>query len=202
MKKIFLFLCSCFVLLNFSCIKQIEKKFTGDPVVELDATALNPVTAPFTYPLLLQIPKNGIPITVLTANCSNAALVEPFIKRTSGTIALRVNLIGPSEKVARDIDVTTFPIASTLPTITFRQPSPCSNVTLTSVDAVEGTHFSFVSNKITVPADSSFGYITINIINAGATASQARVIGLELKQANSLKPSENYKKIAIAIDQR
>jgi len=190
------------IIIFSSCVKQIDKAYRASPIIEFDATALNSVTAPFTHPLLIQIPQNGIPVTTLTSNCSNAAMVEPFLKRTSGAITLRVNLVGPTEKTDREIEVTTFSVASQIPSLTFRQPSPCSNVTLTTTDAVAGTHFSLASNKITVLADSSFGYLTITILNAGATANQARVIGFELTQTSSLDPSENYKKIAIAIDQR
>ena len=115
---------------------------------------------------------------------------------------LRVNVVGPIENSNREIEVTTFPIAAQLPSITFRQLTPCANATLTTVDATAGTHYSLASNKITIPAGSSFGFLDITILNAGATAGQARVIGFELKETTSAKPSENYKKIAIAIDQR
>ncbi|HVE60351.1 MAG TPA: hypothetical protein VNA26_00935 [Chitinophagaceae bacterium] len=203
MKKNFLTIYIVLIELIFfsACIKEDNKTFQGEPVVEFDATPLNPATTPFNHPLLLQIPRSNIPVTLLTTTCSNAATVEPFIRRTSGSFTLRVNLVGRTENVSRDIDVVAFPVAAQLPSITFRQPSPCSNVTVTTADAVAGTHYNLAANKITIPADSSCGYVTINILYAGTTAGQARVLGLELKQA-SLKPSENYKRIAIAIDQR
>jgi hypothetical protein len=185
-----------------ACIKEDDKTFRGTAVLEFDATVLNPVTAPFTHPVLLQIPRYTVPVVALTSNCSNSASVEPFIKRTSGLIKLRVNVVGPTQPSAREIDITPFGISAQLPSITFRQPSPCSNVTLTTADAVAGTHYSLVANKITVPADSSFGYLEINVLNAGATAGQTRVVGFELKETSTAKPSANYKKIAISIDQR
>jgi len=201
MKKYFLYITLIGFIFFSACIKEDDKTFQGETTVEIDATALNPVSTPFNHPLLLQAPRSGIPITLLTTTCSNTATAEPFIRRTSGSVTLRVNLVGRTEKSNRDIDVVAFPVSAQIPSITFRQPSPCSNVTVTTADAIAGTHYAFASGKINIPADSSFGYVTINILNAGATAGQARVLGLELRQAG-LKPSENYKRIAIAIDQR
>ena len=200
MKKVFLYIA---IAVGISaCIKEDVKTFQGSTVLEFDATVLNPVTAPLTFPVLVQIPRNAVPVVALNSTCSNSASVEPFLKRTSGMIKLRVNVVGPTQPTARDIDVITIPIAAQLPSISFRQPSPCSIVTLTTADAVAGTHYSLVSNTITVPADSSFGYLQINILDAGATAGQTRVAGFELKETNTAKPSANYKKIAISIDQR
>ncbi len=54
----------------------------------------------------------------------------------------------------------------------------------------------------TIPANSSFGYIDINIINAGATAGQARFVGIQLDSTGSLMPNPNYNKLGLTIDQR
>jgi len=187
------------VLFGTACIKQTEKKFQGNTVVEFDATVLNSVAAGVTYPVLSQEPEYGKPLDLQNTAC-NFAFTDPFIKRSSGSVTLRVNLVGPVSKETRAIGfkVIDVPVSS----VTFRQTSPCANVTLTTVAATANVHYSLADNKITVPADSSFGYLKINILDAGATASQARTLGIQLDSTQVLLPSVNYRTLAIAIDQR
>jgi hypothetical protein len=193
------YMCIGAILMATACIKQTDKHFQGTTVVEFDATVLNSVATGVTYPVLTQVPEFGKPLDIQNTNC-NSAFVDPFIKRTSGTVQLRVNVVGPVSKEARAIGfkVVDVPVTS----VTFRQTSPCSNVTLTTVGAAAGVHYAFADTKITIPADSSFGYLNINILNAGATAGQARTVGIQLDSTQSLLPSVNYRTIAVAIDQR
>lgn len=193
------YMCIGAILMATACIKQTEKTFQGNAVVEFDATVLNSVATGVNYPVLSQVPEYGKPLDLQNTNC-NSAFADPFITRTSGTVQLRVNLVGPVAKQDRAIGfrVIDVPVNS----VTFRQTSPCSNVTLTTVGGVEGVHYSFADNKITIPADSSFGYLSINILDAGATAGEARTVGIQLDSTQSLLPSLNYRTIAIAIDQR
>ncbi len=65
-----------------------------------------------------------------------------------------------------------------------------------------GTHYTALSGIVTIPADSSFGYINVPILNGGATAGQARFLGLQLNETGSVKPSVNYSQLGLVIDQR
>jgi len=185
-----------------ACIKNDAVIFEGT-VAEFDATTWNANAAGVNYPVMAQIPGYGRTVAVENNNC-NAALVDPFITRTTGTMTIRVNLVGAIASVDREVGYKLIPISTSVPTVSFRKKTPsCANYTLTLSDAVEGTHFTVpTGKKITIPANSSFGFLTITILNAGATAGAARVIGLELDESGSLKPNVNYSRIALAIDQR
>lgn len=193
------YMCIGAILMATACIKQTEKTFQGTTVVEFDATVLNSVATGVNYPVLTQVPEFGKPLDLQNSNC-NSAFVDPFIRRTSGTVQLRVNVVGPVSKESRAIGFKVVDVPVTA--VTFRQTSPCSNVTLTTVGATAGIHYSFADTKINIPADSSFGYLNINILDAGATAGQARTVGIQLDSTQSLLPSVNYRTIAVAIDQR
>lgn len=194
MKKVLLYI--SMPLLFASCIKQIDKKFTGNPVVEIDATPLNSVASGVNYPILVRIPAGGRPTTT----------ADSTLRRWSGTVRIRVNLVGPH--MAEDQTVgykvfTTSPVATIAfpATITGQTPSATA-ATLTVQPAVAGTHFNALPGMVTIPAKSSFGYIDVAIINAGATAGQARFLGIQLDSTGTLRPNPNYNRIGIAIDQR
>ncbi|MBO9563027.1 MAG: hypothetical protein J7621_09650 [Niastella sp.] len=192
------------VVLFAACIKQTEKQFKGTAVVEFDATVLNSVTAGITYPLLSQIPGYGVPLdlSVIHASCQGTGyqFVDSFIKRSSGVVSLRVNLVGPTAREERAIGFKIIDVPVTA--ISFTGYKPCVKVDLNVLPAVAGTHYTLADNKIVIPADSSFGYLRINVLNAPATAGQARSIGFQLDSTQSLLPSVNYRTLAIAIDQR
>jgi hypothetical protein len=82
------------------------------------------------------------------------------------------------------------------------QTPAAASGTLTVQNAVSGTHYTALSGLCTIPKDSSFGYINIQILNAGATAGQARFLGIQLDSSGTLKPNPNYNKIGLTIDQR
>lgn len=194
MKKILLYI--ALPLLFGSCIKQVEKKFTGDPVVEIDATPLNSVAAGVNYPVLVRIPVGGRPTTT----------ADSTLRRWAGTVRIRVNLVGPHMSTDQTVGYKVF-TGSPVPTIAFPatiggQTPSASGATLTVVDAVAGTHYNALPGTVTIPANSSFGYIDVVVRNNGATAGQARFIGIQLDSSGTLKPNPNYNKIGIAIDQR
>jgi len=164
------------VLSLTSCIKQIDKTFTGATVIEFDATVLNTATSPYTYHVATRTPPYGIQTT--TANST-------AITRTIGQVKLRVNLVGaqiPSEQQLEYKVVT--------------------DVTPTSPNmlATQGTHFN-TGTKFTIPANSSFGEITIDVLNTGVSSTNPREVHLELVGNESIKPSENYKRVGIRIAQ-
>lgn len=193
-------------LLLTSCIKEDDKTFTGNTVVEIDQTVLNGVAAGITYPILTRIPFSGRPLVGAS---------DSTIRRWNNTTLtrIRVNLVGPQS--SKDQTVTyvinnTPPVASVAYTVTaspnIAQTPSAPAATLTLAAATIGVHYVVVtpgpSGIITIPANSSFGYIDVQILNAGATAGQARYFGIELTDGGTVKPNPNYSKLGIAIDQR
>lgn len=186
-----------------SCIKQIEKTFTGNTVVELDAAPLNSLTSGQTFTIFNRIPPHGIPVSTTRDSTS---------RRYSGQIRIRVNLVGPQSDQSQTIGYKIFPSPVTTfaypATLTAAQAPPTGQIpsapaaTLTVMNAVAGTHFTALSGLCTIPAQSSFGYIDINVLNAGATAGQARFIGIQLDSTGSLRPNPNYNKLGLTLDQR
>jgi hypothetical protein len=74
----------------------------------------------------------------------------------------------------------------------------------TTSTAVEGTHFSFIGTKgkVTIPANSSVGYVKVRVLQGIAATTPAtqdfRLI-LNLVGNGDTKPSENYKTFTINI---
>jgi hypothetical protein len=128
------------------------------------------------------------------------------INRNTGTLRLRVNLVGPvsSGKVETvgyklfDLPFTTISFPATATGQTPAQPA----ATLTIIPAVAGTHFTALSGKVNIPADSSWGYLDIPILNAGANAGKAAALGIRLDSTGTILPSVNYREIGVIIDQR
>lgn len=179
-KYSFLAYISLICLLLNSCIKEDVKTFTGDPVVEFDATVFNSVTAGYTYPILVRAAGYGR--AVIT---TPAASADPSITRTIGTVKLRVNLVGAQR--SSDEVITYRVMTEAVPT--------APNILATS-----GTHYT-TGNTVTIPANSSFGEVTINILNTGISSTIPTEVHLELVGGPNVKASANYKKLAIRIAQ-
>lgn len=194
MKKIVFFFSAALMLGMTACIKNDQATFTSE-LAEFDATSWNANAAGVTYPFMTRIPIYGA-----------ATPTSSFtMHRTSGTVRLRVNMVGPTSKSERTVGFKLFDV----PFATVSFPATASGQTparaagvLTTAVAVPGTHYTALGNSITVPADSTWGYINIAILDAGATAGQARTIGIALDSTGSVKASPNYRQLAIAIDQR
>src|SRR6476619_3108985 len=118
------------------CVKNEEPVFTA-PVVEMDAAAWNANSVGVTYPILTRMPAAG-------RASSSANTADSIITRRSGSVQLRVNLVGAQRNTATDVTYTVDQTAST---------------------AVAGTHYAPLSGTVTIPANSSFGYINIQILN-------------------------------------
>lgn len=178
-----------------ACIKNDPITYT-DAVAEFDATSWNANAAGVTYPLMTRVPIYGA-----------ATPTSSFtIHRTSGTVLLRVNLVGPTSKTERTVGVTLFdvPFASVSFPATASGQTPARSAATLAIpgSAVAGTHFTALASKVTIPADSTWGYLPVTILDPGATAGQARTIGIRLDSSGTILPSLNYRSIAIAIDQR
>lgn len=184
------------ILALSSCIKQIDKTFQGQTVVEIDPTVLNSANATAGYPVLTRIPAEGIPLRT----------ADSTLRRLNGIVRVRLNLVGPQSDQAQTIGykvLTASPITSvSFPATATGQTPSAAAATLAVTNAVAGTHYTSLSGSCTIPPKSSYGYIDIPIINGGATAGQARFLGIQLDSSGTLKPNPNYNKIGLAIDQR
>ena len=178
MKKILSIAVLSTALLFSSCIKEEVKHYVGSTVIEFDATVLNTATIPFTYFVATRIPPAG-----LTSTTANSPTV---IARTLTTpVKLRVNLVGTQFDTEQVINYRIITTAAPV--------SP-------NLLAESGTHFT-TTGTFTIPAKSSFGEVTINIVNPGVSSTSPREVHIELTGNTKVLPSENYKRIAIRISQ-
>lgn len=194
MKRINFFITIAFVIGMTACIKNDPVIYTNE-LAEFDATSWNANAVGVNYPFMVRVPIYGA-----------ATPTSSFtVHRSSGTVRLRVNLIGPATKSDRTVGFKLFdvPFASVaFPATAAGQTPARTAATLTTAVAVPGTHYTALGNTVTIPADSTWGYINLAILDAGATAGQARTIGIALDSTGSVKASPNYRNLAIAIDQR
>ncbi len=187
----------CCVGLLSSCIKEVDKTFKGETVVEIDATVLNSSNSVAGYPVISRIPVAGRPATT----------ADSTLRRLNGrNIEIRLNLVGPQSTSDRTIG---YKIISTSPLTTFAFPATASGqtptaaaATLNVLSAVIGTHVGTLSGVCTIPAGSSFGIINVEVLRGTATAGQARFIGIQLDSTGTLRPNPNYNKLGLVIDQR
>ena len=177
-----------------SCIKN-DPVIINNSVAEFDATAVNSNAAGLTYPIIGRIQGYGRATNTL----------DSTLRRYQQTVNIRVNLVGPQSGTAQTVGYEVFssPVTTfTMPaTITGQTPSAAA-ASLTVTDAVAGTHFTALSGMLTIPANSSFGFLDLTILNPGATAGSGRFIGLRLNNNGTIKASFNYRDLGLVIDQR
>jgi hypothetical protein len=173
MKKlgIFFLFISLITLSLTSCIKNEEPIYNGT-VVEMDAATWNANSVGVTYPILTRQPAAG-----RASSSANAS--DSTITRRSGTVQLRVNLVGAQRTTPTDITYT---------------------VDATSSTAVAGTHYAPLSGKVTIPANSSFGFIPVQILDPGATTGTKDLI-ITLTGGTNVSVNENYKSVGLRISQ-
>ncbi len=171
-------------LMFSSCIKEEVKHYTGVDFVEFDAAALNAVAAGVNFPILVRVPVYGFA----------AATANPSITRASSSIKFRVNLVGKQSTVDQ---VIKYRIA----TADYSAVLDVSSGTSQRLSASAGTHFN-TTGIFTIPANTSFGEMEINVLNTGLPASTvARYLVLELEGNTNIQASSNYKRIGIQIAQ-
>jgi hypothetical protein len=172
MKKIITFsIMSCILFLT-GCVKNELTVYKGS-VVEFDAATWNANSTGLTYPMMTRVP------TVNAATPTSGATAAPIITRATGTVSLRVNLVGAQRSTA-----TTF-----------------NYVVASESTAVAGTHYTALSGTGTIPAFSSFGTVTVTILNPGTASTTARNLVLELVNSADIKVSTNYAKVGLRISQ-
>lgn len=156
----------------FSCVKNEEAIFTG-AVVEFDATTWNANASGVTYPILTRVPPFGRAINTT---------VDSTLNKTRGTIKVRINLVGPQRATPTEI---TYQV-----------------VTGAVTTAVAGTHYVALPGKVTIPANSSFGDIDLQLLNAPGTPPPASVdLVLEITGGADVKVNPNYNKVGLRIAQ-
>lgn len=176
MKRLYFALMILLSIAFSGCIKNEEVIYKRNAVVELDAATWNPNAAGVNYPILTRLPGYGrAVINPPTAN------PDPLITRTSGTIKVRVNLVGPPRSTDTELDFEIMPSLTT---------------------AVEGVHYAPVTGKYIIPANSNFGEITIQILNPGTASSTTRDLALQLISGPDVFASDNYKIIVLRVSQQ
>jgi hypothetical protein len=172
MNKFKIYFFALITLLLSSCIEQDELLFE-DSVVEFDASTWEAKSVvggvAKNYLLLTRVPKYGWPTTT----------ADPLIARTSGTVKLRVNLVGAQRSTAEEVTFKVVPEETT---------------------AIEGVHYT-TTGKVTIPANSSFGELEVKILNPGTSSATPVNLVLQLDGNASLPASANYSRLGIQIRQ-
>jgi hypothetical protein len=170
----------------FSCMKEDIRTF-NDTLVEFDAAAYNPNTAymlppdSIAFPMMVRRPALGRAVTTADA----------VISRTSGTVSLRVNLVGAQKNQPTEITYRVVP----------KSEYKLLGVAVdTNQVAVAGVHFTALPGRVTIPADSSFGFINVDILNPGPGTTPVELV-LMLTDSPSARASRNYKVVGLRIQQ-
>ena len=158
-----------FFLLISSCVKNDDVLYI-DTVVEMDAATWNANSVGVTYPVLTRRPAAG--------RASTTAL-DPALSRTSGTIQLRVNLVGAHRST--DTEVT-------------------YEIITTSTTAVAGTHYAALPGKVVIAGNSSFGVIDVSILNLGPSATPVDLV-IRITSGTNAKLNTNYTTVGLRISQ-
>lgn len=166
--KLLTLVLSAWTLVFSSCVKNEEILFTG-LVVEWDGATYNARSSGKEYTLFTRVPLYGGAV-------NNS---QPLITRKSGTVKLRVNLVGEQRGTATEIGY---------------------RVVATETTAVAGTHYT-TGSTVVIPANSSFGEVEVKILDAGAAAG-VKTLVLELTGNTEIQPSNRHKQIGLSINQQ
>jgi hypothetical protein len=169
MRKLFSIIAVCSIIALGGCVKN-NQVLWKETRLEFDAATWNTNTGTLSYPILTRVPAYG-----MAATATNSPTT---LTRTTAPFQLRVNLVGPQSST--DIPVT-------------------YRVVDAESTAVQGVHYAAFSGSTIIPANSSFGYITVTPLNPGPT-SGSRILVLELLNS-SVKVSPNYSKVGLSIAQ-
>ncbi|MFN4147670.1 MAG: DUF4843 domain-containing protein [Runella sp.] len=116
---------------------------------------------------------------VTTAPAAGRTFPLLTVSNGAGIQRARLNLVGPQAPVDRSIRVV---------------------VDAPNTTAVAGTHFRLVNSTVTIPANSSFGDVEIEILRVPAqTGASVNVVLLLEAISDDVKPSENFKRLGWTI---
>ena len=183
MRKIYLLFLALITLSVTSCIEN-EEIVLKKEFIEVDASTYNSNGLNKDYPVLTRVPAPGRQIYTATTNGFPA---DPLITRSSGKIKLRVNLVGAPQSVDQVISY------AIVPNETFVSGSISADA------AVKGTHYN-TGNTFTIPANSNFGFIEVDIINPGTALAKDQLIVIELIGNDKLKPNGIDKRVGLVIN--
>jgi hypothetical protein len=112
----------------------------------------------------------------------------PVITRTAGTPSYQINLVAAQLTSAEDLNFSL-------------EAVPASLLNATTIEAVEGVHFTFnpVATFPEAASKSNFTGITI-LPGFPADAGKTAILILKLDGNDTLLPSENYRRLAIRIN--
>ncbi len=102
------------------------------------------------------------------------------LTRTTGTFKIRVNLLGEQRSTPTSFNY---------------------QVVSGETTAIAGTHYTAFAGFTSIPANSSFGFIDIPILNSGISSATPVNLVLELINNNDTKANVNYAKIGFTISQ-
>ncbi|WP_207433004.1 DUF4843 domain-containing protein [Sabulibacter ruber] len=156
-----------------SCIENDDIVYEK-AVVEFDAATYNAKS------VVDGVAKNYTLLTRVPAYGAAVTTSRPAITRASGAIRLRVNLVGAQRSTAQEINYKLLTSETT---------------------AVAGTHYAPLSGKVTIPANSSFGELEIQILDPGVSSATPVDLVLELDGNEEIGPNENYRRIGVRISQ-
>jgi len=184
MKK-FLYLFAFAALLLNSCIENEEILWEGN-LVEFDAATFNARSVvggvSKDYTLLTRRPQYGRSVlTSATGGFAADTVITRTWAATNGVFRLRVNLVGAQRSEQQVVSYVVLPEETT---------------------AVQGTHYGALSGTVTIPANSSFGYVEIPIMDPGVSSTTAVRLVLELRGNEVLQPNPKYDRIGINISQQ
>ena len=176
-----------FILSSCKKLEETRSIYDGPALIEIDAAALNAITSPRTYPILTRVPGYGRGI-ISASVASTGVVADPVLTRTSGTVKFRVNLMTAQQSTPQVIN---YRVVAT------EKDATGADVVVTT--AVSGTHYS-TQGSFTIPANSSFGEITVDILNPGVGTGSVDLV-LEIQGNSTIKPSVNYSKLGLRISQ-
>ena len=113
-----------------------------------------------------------------TSFATNPEIYVNSIREDSRSVLAQVNLVGAHRSVDQ--------------TINFSVDSEST--------AIEGTNYRLSGNNFIIPANSSVGFINVELIDSSMDNTSSVTLILVLEGNNEIKPSENYKKITYQIN--
>ena len=210
----FLSILTAVMLFTSGCIKNEDPIFT-ESLAEFDATSFNANSLSFNgalnFPIVGRNPGFG--------RVQNAT--DSTIRRFAQTLRIRINIIGAQSSKEETVGyeefsapITTFSFPATATCLTTNSPTVCPiapgftqtpaavAATLGIATAIPGIDYAPLNGVVTIPANSSFGFLEIRILPTGPMPGSGRFIGLRLNNSGSLKISENYSALGLVIDKR
>ena len=109
-----------------------------------------------------------------------AAGTGAALSRTLPTFQIRVNMLGAHKSTPTTFNYRVVPGETT---------------------AIAGTHYVALSGTGTMPANSSFGFIDIPLINPGVSSSTPVILVLEVLSNTIVSANANYAKVGFSISQ-